>query len=323
MEVDVKKIYHLPDKKALLVSFIDRHKAGSPTDPSIFWVHLKPFEIAQLFEEEQGLKVSNMAVKGVLKELGYKYRTLSKQLATGHYAQRNEQFQIIFDLVCLMSLQSPIISIDCKKKERIGHLYRAGKCYMTDRQKTYDHDYDHLAKGKVIPHGIYDLLANMGYLTIGNSSETAEFVIDNLRWWWTEHGIHRYPDAKNLLILCDAGGANSYRHHIFKIQLQQLSKELGISFIVAHYPPYASKWNPIEHRLFCHVHQAMQGVMFDNYEIVKELCEKTKTKTDLKVVVRIHLKEYKTGMKADKNDIIESRIEYHNSIPKLNYRIHP
>jgi hypothetical protein len=103
-------------------------------------------------------------------------------------------------------------------------------------------------KGKLFlrtggPDGIYDMQANKGYITIGNSAETADFVIDNLRWWWTEHGIHLYPDATNMLLLCDAGGANSYRHHIFKDRLIKLATELGMSFIICHYPPYTSKWN--------------------------------------------------------------------------------
>ena len=283
---------------------------------------MKPKEIAQLFELESGIKVSNKCVKRILNELGYKYRQLSKQLATGSYAQRDTQFEIIFQLVLLMSLQSPVISIDCKKKERLGHLYRSGKCYSSAPVKVYDHDYDHLAEGKVVPHGIYDMQANIGYISIGSSSETAAFIIDNLRWWWTEHGIHRYPTASNILLLCDAGGANSYRHHIFKIELQKLSAELGMSFIVAHYPPYASKWNPIEHRLFCHVHQAMQGVVFTDYQLIKELCEKTNTKNGLTVVVRLNLKEYLIGNKANKDDIDLKRISFDKNIPSLNYRIY-
>jgi hypothetical protein len=126
------------------------------------------------------------------------------------------------------------------------------------------HDYEYLSEGKVIPHGIYDIQANKGYISIGNSAETADFAVDNLLWWWTEHGIHLYPDAKNILLSCDAGGANSYRHHIFKDRLIALCEQTGLSIIVSHYPPYSSKWNPIEHRLFCHVHQAMSGVVFSD-----------------------------------------------------------
>jgi hypothetical protein len=167
------------------------------------------------------------------------------------------------------------------------------------------------------------LQANKGYVSIGNSSETAGFVTDNLLWWWNEHGIHQYPDAKNILILCDAGGANSYRHFIFKHKLMEFAKETGLSVTVSHYPPYCSKWNPIEHRLFSHVHKAMSGVVFSDYETVKKLVEQTSTKTGLTVVVRLNLKEYQKGIKTDKMMIDEKRIQCHPTIPELNYRIFP
>ncbi len=278
---------------------------------------------ALAFEEAHQEKVSHGSVKRLLQELGYGYRKQSKQLATGVYAQRNEQFNLITQLVLLMSTQSPIISMDCKKKERLGNLYRAGKCYAQKPLKVYDHDYDSLGEGKVIPHGIYDLQANKGYLSIGNSAETADFVIDNLRWWWTEHGIHLYPEAHNILVLCDAGGANSYRHYLFKDRLLQLARELGMSFIICHYPPYASKWNPIEHRLFAHIHRAMSGVIFSDYQIVKERMEATTTKSGLTVIVRLNLQHYEKGIKVDKQVKVDKRIQYHPIIPELNYRIYP
>lgn len=222
-----------------------------------------------------------------------------------------------------MSLKSPIISIDCKKKEKLGNLYRGGRCFATQTLNVYDHDYEHLSKGKVIPHGLYDMQANKGYISVGASSETADFILDNLLWWWEQHGIHQYPDANNILVLCDAGGANSYRHYIFKHRLQMFSKQTGLSVIVCHYPPYCSKWNPIEHRLFSHVHRAMEGAIFSDYETIKKTIENTSTKTGLSVAVRLNLKEYKTGINVKKEDIDEKRITYHPQIPELNYRIYP
>jgi hypothetical protein len=306
-----------------LVAFIERFKAGSPTDSSVFWVTKKPKELTALFNQENSKKVSNGCFKRLLKELGYGYRKQSKQLATGSYAQRDDQFVIIMQIVLIMSIKSPVISVDCKKKERLGNFYRDGKCYSQASLKVYDHDYEHLSEGKVIPHGIYDLQANKGYISIGNSSETADFVIDNLRWWWTEYGIHLYPDAKNIYILCDAGGANSYRHHIFKDRLLKLAQELGVSFIISHYPPYCSKWNPIEHRLFCHIHYAMSGFIFSDYQTVKERIEATSTQTGLTVIVRLNLQEYQKGIKVDKKIKDHKRIKYHLKIPDLNYRIYP
>lgn len=318
-----KKFCRFPELSARLSAFIERYRAGSPTDPDIFWVSKKPKELAALFNREHGTHVSNGSVKRLLKTLGYRYRKQAKQLATGSYARRDEQFRIIMDIVLAMCAQSPLISIDCKKKERLGNLYRDGKAHAQAPIKVYDHDYEHLSKGKAIPHGIYDLQANKGYISIGNSAETADFVADNLRWWWTEHGINLYPDASNIYILCDAGGANSYRHHIFKDRLIKLASELGVSFIISHYPPYASKWNPIEHRLFCHVHHAMSGAVLSDHHTVKELIGATSTGTGLTVVVRLNLKEYPKGIKVNKESIDQQRIQYHPKIPELNYRINP
>lgn len=311
----------LPDVLFLLIAFIERHKAGSPTDSNIFWIHLKPREIAIKFEEMHHIKISNGMIKRQLLAMNYKYRKLSKQLATGHYQDRDKQFQIIFTLVAIMSLKTPIISIDCKKKERIGNLYREGKCYSQQPIKVFDHDYDYLATGKVIPHGIYDLQQNKGYITIGNSHETAEFIADNLLWWWDNYGIHQYPDTKNILIFCDSGGANSYRHHCFKKHMLNLSQLIGKDLIICHYPPYSSKWNPIEHRLFAHVHNAMKGVVFSDYNIVKELIEKTTTTTGLKVVVRLIDKDYPTGIKTIKEEVDYKRIKPHPISPQLSYSI--
>lgn len=310
-----------PETVNALCAFIDKHKAGSPTDPKVFWIHFKPPEIARLFLEQTDIKVSHSLVKRILKQQGFGYRKLSKNIATGDYAQRNAQFKIIFDLVALMSLDTPVISIDCKKKERLGNLYRAGKLYCTAPVEVFDHDYHNLSQGAVIPHGIYDLQRNEGYMSVGCSYESADFIKDNLLWWWDNYGIHHYPDTKSILILCDAGGGNSYRHHAFKKQMLLLSELIGIDIVICHYPPYSSKWNPIEHRLFCHVNRAMQGVVFSDYELVKELIAKTTTDTGLKVHVRLNLKHYQKGKKTHKEEVDFSRIQFNQNIPELSYKI--
>jgi hypothetical protein len=193
--------------KQLLINFICKYRAGSPTDPDVYWISHEPRQLAMMFTEQYQISVSNGVVKRLLKELGYRYRKPGKVLATGIYSQRNEQFEVISSLISLMCIRLPVISIDCKKKERLGILARDGKCLCTGTIKVSDHDDEHLSKGKVIPHGIYDLQTNTGCITVGTGSETAEFILDNLIWWWTEHGIHQYPDAESIMILCDAGGA--------------------------------------------------------------------------------------------------------------------
>jgi hypothetical protein len=305
----------------LLIALVESCKAGSPTDAAVFWIHYKPKELAAKFEEMHQIKISHGMVKRQLLAMNYKYRKLSKQLPTGRYIERDKQFKIIFTLVTIMGLHTPIISMDCKKKEQLGNLYREGKCYAQAPIKVYDHDYGHLATGKVIPHGIYDLQRNEGYITIGNSHETAEFIADNLIWWWDTYGIHQYPDTKDILIFCDAGGGNSYRHHAFKKQMLRVAQSIGKELLICHYPPYASKWNPIEHRLFPHVHNAMKGVVFSDYNIVKELIEKTTTVHGLKVTARIVDKHYQTGLKTTKKEIETKRIRYNQILPQLSYSI--
>ena len=309
------------DVASLLASFIEKHKAGSPVDASVYWIHLKPREIAQRFVEQHGIVISNGVVKRALQQMGYKYRKQYKNLSTGKCAERQAQFQVIFTLIAIMSTGSPIISIDCKKKERLGKLHRAGRCYTQGPVQVYDHDYHYLSEGAVIPHGIYDLQRNEAYLSIGTSHETAGFIADNLCWWWESFGRHQYPDTKTILVLCDAGGANSYRHHAFKKQMLALAQRIGIDFIICHYPPYASKHNPIEHRVFPHLHRAMEGVVLTDYELVLELARKTTTTTGLKVMVRINDQYYPTGVKTTAQEIDFQRIQPHPALPHLSYRI--
>lgn len=182
-EQGAKKICQTPDIKALLIAYIESQKAGSPTDETVFWISQKPKEIARGFAQTHQQVVSHGSVKRLLVELNYRFRKQAKQLPTGLYANRARQFNILTTLILTMNLKSPVISIDCKKKERLGNLYRDGKCYTQAPLKVYDHDYAHLSEGKVIPHGIYDLQANEGYISLGDSAETADFVTDNVLWW--------------------------------------------------------------------------------------------------------------------------------------------
>lgn len=303
------------------MNLLERHKAGSPTDSKVYWVTLRPAEIALHVYEALAEKVSHGFVKRLLKSAGYRYRKARKSLATGLCTYRDEQFKIIFELVAVMSVKSPVLSIDCKKKERLGDLYRDGKVYTTGEIEVFDHDYSYLSKGNIVPHGIYDVGLNKGYMSIGTNYETAEFITDNLLWWWDNYGIHNYPDANKILILCDSGGANSYRHHVFKKQLLKLAREIGLDIIICHYPPYASKWNPIEHSLFCHVHRAIQGVIFSNYELVKQMIAKTSTTKGLTVEVRINTKKYSIGLKTNKEEVDFDRVQFNQNIPHLSYRI--
>lgn len=202
-------------------------------------------------------------------------------------------------------------------------LYRAGQLQTREIVEVYDHDWPSLAKGIAIPHGLYDLAENEGYMHIGTSHDTSEFACDALRNWWDKHGSKRYTKATSILILCDGGGSNSSRAYLFKQDLQSLANGLGIEIRVAHYPPYTSKYNPIEHRLFPHISRSCQGVIFESIEMVKELIEKATTQTGLKVVATILDKAYETGRKVAKEFKEAMSIEFDEYLPQWNYTAKP
>lgn len=260
----------------------------------------------------------------MLKIRGYSKRKSQKQIPLEEVENRNEQFEYISCLKDSFKLDdNPVLSIDTKKKEQIGNFYRDGKIYTKETIKVYDHDYPSYADGKVVPHGIYDLSENTGYITIGKSMDTSEFMIDNLENYWLNEISKNYSNADTLLILCDGGGSNSSRGFQLKKRLQVLSNKLKIKIKVAHYPPYCSKWNPIEHKLFCHVHRAMQGVVFKDYQIVKELIQNTKTISGLQIKVSINSKVYSKSEKLSKSEIEALNIIPDSFLPKWNYAILP
>ena len=180
----------------------------------------------------------------------------------------------------------------------IGNFYREGKLYGTEAVEVYDHDFSSFSEGIAIPHGIYDISKNICYLSIGTNRDTAEFVKDNIDYHWNKSIKYNYFNAKKMLILCDGGGSNSSSHYIVKEQLKQFSEKLQIQIVVVHYPPYCSKWNPIEHRAFSFISKKWQGIVFKNHNIIKELAEKTTTKTGFSVKSYINTKLYETGKKA-------------------------
>lgn len=237
---------------------------------------------------------------------------------------RNEQFENIAALKAqYQAAGNPIISVDTKKKEYLGNFYRDGTLYTTDVIETYDHDFNSFADGIIIPHGIYDVQRNTGFINLGTSHDTSEFACESIYTWWQAQGKQLYSNATSILLLCDGGGSNSSRHYIFKYDLQQLANRIGISIRVAHYPPYCSKYNPIEHRLFPHVTRACQGVIFTTLERVKRLMQRTSTQQGLSVTVNILAKVYETGRKVTDTFKENLPIEFASFLPKWNYTAVP
>lgn len=316
-------INSIPGLDEKFIEVLWNYTAGDPMDEKIRWTNLTHQQIADKLKET-GIEVSRKIVKQLFKKHGYKKRKAQKSVSTGKCKDRNEQFEIIAELKKkYIAAGNPIISIDTKKKELLGNLYRDGKIYTTEVQKVFDHDFPHLADGIIIPHGIFDVVQNQAYINIGTSKDTSEFACDSIREWWYNQGKYDYSNSTSILVLCDAGGSNSYRHYIFKEDLQKLADEIGVEIRIAHYPSYASKWNPIEHRLFCHVTRSLKGVILRSYDIVKELIEATTTKPGLTVTATIIKKVYETGRKYAENFKETMRIKFDEKLGKWNYRAIP
>ena len=294
-------------------------------DEKVRWTNLTHKEIVKALREDHNIVVSRTVVRQLLKKHDYRRRKAQKKVGFKQDIEnRNEQFKNITQLKTKYSeAANPIISLDSKKKEYIGNLYRDGQLYTLEELMTYDHDFPSYADGVIIPHCIYDLKLNTGYIQLGTSHDTSQFACDSFRHWWNSYGQENYPHATSILVLCDGGGSNSSRHYIFKQDLQTLSDEIGVEIRIAHYPPYCSKYNPIEHRFFPHVTRACQGVIFTSVELVKGLMEKTSTQTGLTAFVHILDTVYKTGRKVVDGFKVNMDIIFDHYLPKWNYRAIP
>jgi hypothetical protein len=301
------------------------HTAGDPMDEKVRWTDLTIAEIVAALAQDHHIHVSKTVVRNLLKKHGYRRRQAQKRVAMkSEIPDRDEQFKNISKLRAeYEAAGNPIMSMDTKKKENLGNFYRDGRLYTLEEILVYDHDFNSFSDGVIIPHSLYDVQLNIGYIQIGTSHDTSEFACDSFRHWWYQHGQRHYPNATSILVLCDGGGSNSTRQYLFKEDLQHLADEIGVEIRIAHYPPYCSKYNPIEHRLFPHVTRACQGVIFTSIELVKELMEKTHTSTGLKSFVCILDKVYKTGRKVVENFKENMRIVFDDIFPRWNYRAVP
>jgi len=313
-----------PDIDESFLAVLRDHTAGDPMDEGVRWTNLSWGEIVTALREDHGIEVSKWVVRRLLKKHNYRRRKAQKKRTMRQVDHRNDQFENIARLKAeYEATGNPIVSLDTKKKESLGNFYRDGHLYTLETLQTYDHDFKSFAEGVVIPHGIYDQRRNIGYIQLGTSHDTSEFACDSFRHWWDTYGRKHYPDATSILVLCDGGGSNSARHYIFKQDLQELADEIDVEIRIAHYPPYCSKYNPIEHRLFPHVTRACQGVVFTSVELVKELMENTHTKTGLRAFVHVIDKAYQTGQKVVADFKENMRIVFDEFMPQWNYRAIP
>ena len=313
-----------PDIDHKFLDVLQDYTAGNPMREDILWTNLTLGEIVNLLSEKHNIHVSVIVIRKLLRRHKYSRRKAQKKQTMKVVNDKEAQFKNIAQYKTeYQSSDNPIISIDTKKKEFIGNYYRPGHLYTRAEIHVYDHDFNSFADGVVIPHGIYDIKKNKGYINIGISKDTSEFVCDSIRNWWYNEGQYDYPHATSILALCDSGGSNSSRHYVFKESLSKLVKEIGIEIRIAHYPPYNSKYNPIEHRLFPHVTRACQGMIFKSVELVKELMEKTKTNKGLRVTVNVINKVYQTGRKVSSEFKEDMSIKFDQFLPKWNYVVIP
>jgi hypothetical protein len=313
----------MPELEANFLGVLQDYTAGDPMREGVHWTNLTLKEIGEGLAGA-GTAVSRVVVKALLRKHHYVRRKAQKAQAMGQHPERNAQFEYIAQLKQMYGeSENPLVSLDTKKKELLGNFYRPGQLYTQEVVKTFDHDFPSAAQGVVIPHGVYDLKRNQGHVTLGTSHDTSEFACDSLRRWWERQGRAAYPQATSVLLLCDGGGSNSASQYLFKADLQRLADELGLEIRVAHYPPYASKYNPIEHRLFPHLTRACQGVIFHTIDLVKELMEKATTKTGLRVTVDILDKMYQTGRKCAASFKQNMPIVFDAVLPKWNYKAVP
>jgi hypothetical protein len=316
-------IEHSPQVVENFLQVLRDHTAGDPMNADVKWTNLSRRQIAQRMTD-LGTPVSRRVVSQLLRKHGYRRRKTQKKKTMGSHPDRNAQFEKIARLKQeYLAAGDPVLSIDTKKKELLGNFHRAGEVETQEPIHTNDHDFVSMGDGWLIPHGLYDVGRNEGFVNLNTSHDTSEMACDSIATWWEKHGRLRYPGGKRLLLLCDGGGSNSASKYLFKEDLQKLANRLGLEIRVAHYPPYCSKYNPIEHRMFAHVSRACRGVVFHTLETARHYIAKTETTTGLKVVVGVLKKVYETGRKYAEGFKETMKIVFDDVLPKWNYTARP
>lgn len=272
-----------------------------------------------------GKQVSHTTVGRLLHEMKYGLKVNVKRLSGKPHPDREAQF-VYLEQQKQAFLQAglPVISVDTKKKELIGNFKNPGRRWCQTADAVNEHDFDQDALGKAVPYGIYDLAHQQGYVYVGQSADTPQFAVETIAEWWRTFGGSLYPHAGKLLILADAGGSNGYRPRLWKQQLQELlADQFGLDVTVCHYPTRASKWNPIEHRLFGPISVNWAGYPLCTFETMLALIRGTVTETGLKVEAYLINKVYLTGLKVANAVMNSLNLERHAVCPNWNYTIRP
>ena len=273
-----------------------------------------------------GHRVSQRTVCDLLAQLNYSLQSGRKTREGGQHPDRDAQFQYIAAMVTKFQRQrQPVISVDTKKKELIGDFKNAGREWRPQGQpeQVRVHDFIDDELGKVAPYGVYDVTANVGWVSVGIDHDTAEFAVQSIRHWWLEMGQPMYARAKRLLITADCGGSNGYRVRLWRLQLQRLADDLGMKVQVCHFPPGTSKWNKIEHRMFCHITNNWRGRPLLSRQVVVNLIGSVTTDQGLRVKAALDDNTYEPGIKVSDADLAAINLKRDEFHGEWNYRVTP
>lgn len=307
-----------------LEQLVDPATRGDPMSP-LRWTSKSTAKLAEELRH-RGYSISARTVGSLLQERGYSLQSNRKTRGGTSHPDRDAQFQHISQQTqAFQQRGAPVVSVDTKKKELVGDFKNGGREWQPkgSPEKVQVHDFPDKELGKAIPYGVYDVTNNQGWVSVGTDHDTAEFAMETIRRWWLQMGSKSYPGARELLILADGGGSNGSRTKLWKVALQKLADETGVAVSVCHFPPGTSKWNKIEHRMFCHITENWRGKPLVSHEVIVNLIGNTTTKTGLRIRAELDRQPYPTGIKiadADLADLIIEKSEFHG---EWNYRISP
>lgn len=303
---------------------VEPTERGDPQSP-LRWT-CKSLTYLQRELNAQGHRVGRTKLAAILRELGYSLQGNRKTREGQDHPDRDAQFKHIAKRVkAYRNGRRPAISVDTKKKEVLGNKANPGREYRPKGEPiAVDmHDFPDKKLGKAVPYGVYDIAENEAGVSVGISSDTAEFAVEAIRCWWRELGLPRYAKSHRLLITADSGGSNGHRNRLWKLELQRLADETGLKIEVCHYPPGTSKWNKIEHRLFCHITRNWRGVPLETHQVVVNLVSSTRTEEGLEVHCWLDSKTYRTGRKVTDEEMRSVRLRRNAFHGDWNYEIQP
>jgi hypothetical protein len=313
-----------PGLQRALEALVDPATRGHPQSP-LRWTCKSTAKLAEELNKQQH-PVTDRTVAMLLKTAGYSLQANRKMREGSSHRDRNAQFEYINrQVVALQKQFQPVISIDTKKKELIGEFLNAGREWEPAGQpvRVNVHDFPDKNLGKAIPYGVYDLASNEGWVSVGIDHDTAQFAVASIGRWWRQMGVQRFPKATTLLITADGGGSNGSRNRLWKVALQTLADNLGLQLQVCHFPPGTSKWNKIEHRLFCFITKNWRGRPLLSYKTVVNLIASTTTRTGLKVRAALDQGHYETGIVVTDEQLAHVNITPASFHGEWNYTIRP